>query len=92
MANARYTISFPPNDHELLHFVEKKRKSQNFSAYIRELIRSDMEADDKPELEKIYEYVAKRIKEDGYVIDGNESNQVADFIDEVDKEIIMDLF
>ena len=51
-----------------------------------------MESGGNLDFEKIYEYVAKRIKEEGYLVDGNESNQVASFIDEVDKEIVMDLF
>ncbi|AIF45130.1 hypothetical protein [Virgibacillus sp. SK37] len=92
MAKVRYTVSFLPNDHELLRFVGEKKKTQNFSAYVRELIRSDMRVADKPELERIYEYVIKRIKEDGYVMEDKDSNKVADFIDETDKEIIMDLF
>lgn len=92
MANVRYTVSFLPNDQELLRFVEDKRKTQNFSAYVRELIRDDMKTGDNSELEKIYEYVVKRIKEDGYVMEDIDSKKVPDIVNEADKEIIMDLF
>ncbi|MFS0752632.1 hypothetical protein [Oceanobacillus sp. 1P07AA] len=90
MPNVRYTISFLPNDFELLHFVEEKSKSQNFSAYIRELIKKDMAAKVDSSMEEIFEYVAKRIKEEGYIM--QESSTQKEFIDEHDKEMIIDLF
>lgn len=92
MRNVKYTISFLSNDQKLLQFVEEKRRTQNFSAYIRNLIRNDMESSENPDFEDIYKYVVRRIKEDGYMIDGNLSNQVVDLIDEADKEVILDLF
>jgi len=92
MRNVKYTISFLSNDQKLLQFVEEKRRTQNFSAYIRNLIRNDMESSENPDFEYIYKYVVRRIKEDGYMIDGNLSNQVVDLIDEADKEVILDLF
>lgn len=92
MRNVKYTISFLSNDQKLLQFVEEKRRTQNFSAYIRNLIRNDMESSENPDFEDIYKYVVRRIKEDEYMIDGNLSNQVVDLIDEADKEVILDLF
>lgn len=92
MRNVKYTISFLSNDQKLLQFVEEKRRTQNFSEYIRNLIRNDMESSENPDFEDIYKYVVRRIKEDGYMIDGNLSNQVVDLIDEADKEVILDLF
>src|SRR5690625_1920255 len=71
MRNVKYTISFLSNDQKLLQFVEEKRRTQNFSAYIRNLIRNDMESSENPDFEDIYKYVVRRIKEDGYMIDGN---------------------
>lgn len=92
MANVKYTISFLPNDRELLEFVEKKKKYQNFSAYIRGLIRKDMETGGNSDLEKIYEYVVKRIQEDGYGMEDTDPKKVTELVDEAEKEIIMDLF
>lgn len=92
MANVKYTISFLPNDRELLEFVEEKRKSQNFSAYIRNLIRNDMGNQDYSNLEEIYLYVLKRIKEDGYAISEPGTKQINGIITEEDKDIILDLF
>ncbi|WP_371069652.1 hypothetical protein [Sediminibacillus sp. JSM 1682029] len=92
MPNARYTISILSKDSELIHYIENKRKSVGLSAYIRELIRKDMENQDISDLEQIYEYVAKRIKEDGFHIEGESAQKNVDFIDEQDKELIMDLF
>lgn len=92
MANVKYTISFLPNDRELLEFVEKKRKCQNFSAYIRDLIRNDMGNQDYSNFEEVYLYVLKRIKEDGYAISESETKQINEIITVEDKDIIRDLF
>ncbi|MCA1025033.1 hypothetical protein LCM23_02945 [Cytobacillus kochii] len=92
MPNARYTISILSKDSELIHYIENKRKSIGLSAYIRELIRKDMENQDISDLEQIYEYVAKRMKEDGLHIDDIGAQEATKSIDEQDKEIIMDLF
>lgn len=92
MPNVKYTISFLPNDRELLEFVEKKKKRQNFSAYIRELIRKDMDCQEHTDLEYIYSYVMKRIIEEGYVVNEQDATKVSNLIDEADKDIIMDLF
>ena len=54
MANVRYTISFLPSDRELIQYVEDKRMTQNFSFYVRELIRNDMGSQGNPKLEQIY--------------------------------------
>ncbi|CDO04307.1 hypothetical protein BN988_02861 [Oceanobacillus picturae] len=92
MPNARYTISILSKDSELIQYIENKRKSIGLSAYIRELIRNDKEKQDTSDLEQIYEYVAKRMKEDGLHIDNTGAQEAKKFIDEQDKEIIMDLF
>lgn len=92
MPNVKHTISFLPNDQELLQFVKEKRKSQNFSAYIRELIRKDMGCQENTDLEHIYSYVMKRITEEGYVVNDQDATKVSNLIDEADKDIIMDLF
>ncbi|MBT2218001.1 hypothetical protein KK120_19545 [Virgibacillus dakarensis] len=92
MPNARYTISILSKDSDLIQYVENKRKSIGLSAYIRELIRKEMENQDPPDLEQIYEYVAKRIKEDGYISAESGAQKVNEFIDQQDKDIIMDLF
>ncbi|MGP9039416.1 hypothetical protein [Cytobacillus kochii] len=92
MPNARYTISILSKDSDLIHFIEIKRKSIGLSAYIRELIRKDMEKQDTSDLEHIYKYVAKRMKEDGFHIDDTSARKAAESIDEQYKDIIMDLF
>ncbi|WP_047979728.1 hypothetical protein [Ornithinibacillus contaminans] len=92
MPNLKYTISFLPNDKELLQFVEKKREHQNFSAYVRELIRSDMKTGGNSEFDRMFEYVIKRIKEDGHIMKGMDPKKVTEIVDEADKEVIMDLF
>ena len=92
MPNARYTISILSKDSDLIHYIENKRRSIGLSAYIRELVRKDKENQDMSDLEQIYEYVAKRMKEEGFHIDNTSVRKAADFIDEQDKDIIMDLF
>ncbi|MDL4840345.1 hypothetical protein [Aquibacillus rhizosphaerae] len=92
MPNARYTISILSKDSDLIQYIENKRKSIGLSAYIRELIRKDMEKQDTSDLEQIYEYVAKRIKEDGYISPELSAQKVNELIDEQDKDIIKDLF
>ncbi|MFC0301146.1 hypothetical protein ACFFIS_10005 [Virgibacillus soli] len=92
MPNVRYTISIPSKDLELIHFVKEKRKQNGLSAYIRELVRKDMKNRENLELEQIYEYVIKKLKEDGYTMKEIAAKKVTDFIDEADKDIIMDLF
>jgi hypothetical protein len=62
----KYTISFLPHQKDLIQFVQEKRKTQNLSAYFRELVRCDMENQEANDLESIYLYVAKRLSEDGY--------------------------
>ncbi|MGX9931504.1 hypothetical protein ACW0KB_09700 [Virgibacillus salarius] len=51
-----------------------------------------MEKQDIPDFEQIYKYVAKRMKEDGLHIDDTSAQEATKFIDEQDKELIMDLF
>lgn len=92
MPNLKYTISFLPHDQELIQFVEEKKKTQNFSAYVRELIRKDMKTGGNSEFERMFQYVMKRIKENGYAMGDKDSKKVTDAIDESDKQIIMDLF
>ncbi|UOQ84640.1 hypothetical protein [Gracilibacillus salinarum] len=92
MPNARYTISILSKDSELIHYIENKRKSVGLSAYIRELIRKDMKNQDISDFEQIYEYVAKRIMENGFISAESGAQKVNEFIDQQDKDIITDLF
>ena len=86
----RYTISFLPNDQELIDFIQNKRKNQSFSSFVRELIRREMETGvNKDELETIYQYVIKRLHENSK-IEIIESKK--DSIDDIDKDIIINLF
>ena len=91
MPNVRFTISIPTKDTELLHFINEKKKTVNFSGYIRDLIRKDMENDEVDRFEQIYQYVKQRLHENGLVIRQNDKNTNSS-IDEIDKEIILDLF
>jgi hypothetical protein len=91
MPNVRYTFSIPTKDTELLYFINEKKKTVNFSGYIRDLIRKDMENDEVDRLEQIYQYVKQRLHENGLVIRQNDKN-TSSSIDEIDKEIILDLF
>lgn len=91
MPNVRYTFSIPTKDTELLHFINEKKKTVNFSGYIRDLIRKDMENDEVDRFEQIYQYVKQRLHENGLVIRQNDKNTNSS-IDEIDKEIILDLF
>ncbi|MEC5424287.1 hypothetical protein QGM71_12370 [Virgibacillus sp. C22-A2] len=94
MANTRFTISIPSKDWELSQFMEKKLNHNgiSLSAYIRELIRKDMDSQENTELEQIYTYVMKRITEEGYLVNDQGATKVNSLIDEADKDIIMDLF
>lgn len=91
MHNPKFTISIPSRETGLILFIEKKRKNGNLSAYIRELIRMDMENRRDDDFEQIYQYIEKRLRERGMIIRNNEG-QPKNIIDEIDKEIIMDLF
>ena len=91
MANIKYTISFPSNDETLMSFVKSKRKQGNFSAYVRGLIKKDMDSQSNNELDDIYQYVRERLQEEGFATtDGNNTTILQ--IDEADKEVILDLF
>ncbi|MGG3691788.1 hypothetical protein [Heyndrickxia ginsengihumi] len=90
----RYTISFPPSDQDLISFIEKRKKTQSFSfsAYVRDLIRKDMSSKQEiPNLEQIFEYVEKRLRENGFTIKENEDSMKT-IMDEMDKEVILNLF
>ncbi len=91
MANAKYTISIHSKDSDLIQYVEDQRRKTGLSVYIRNLIRRDMENQENLKLELIYEYVLKRINEEGHM-KGLAAEKVADFIDDADKDIIKDLF
>jgi len=94
MPNAKFTISIPSKDSELSLFMEEKLScnGMSVSAYIRELIRKDMDNQENTDLEQIYAYVMKRIIEEGYVVNEQDATKVSNLIDEADKDIIMDLF
>src|SRR5699024_10174822 len=91
---AKFTISIPSKDSELSLFMEEKLScnGMSVSAYIRELIRKDMDNQENTDLEQIYAYVMKRIIEEGYVVNEQDATKVSNLIDEADKDIIMDLF
>jgi len=92
MANVKYTISFITRDKALLNFVEQKRKQGNFSAYVRELIKKDMDNQSNTELDDIYQYVRDRLLKEGFAAtNGNNSNTNIQ-INETDKEVILELF
>ena len=91
----RFTISIPPKDVELSDFMMKKVKQNGMSvsAYIRNLIRRDMQTQVEFDFEEIYQYVARRLKESGLVLSVNNNNgSLNNAIDEIDKDIILDLF
>jgi hypothetical protein len=91
----RFTISIPPKDVELSDFMMKKVKQNGMSvsAYIRNLIRRDMDTQVEFDFEEIYQYVARRLKESGLVLSVNNNNgSLNNAIDEIDKDIILDLF
>lgn len=92
MPNVRYTISFPSKETQLIQFMEDKVNSSHISAsaYIRDLIRKDMESSQNSDLEQIYSYVIEKFKKDGYIMT-EQSNAVAS-INEEDKNVIMGLF
>ncbi len=92
MTNVRYTISIPPKDSELVQFIREKTQHVSMSAYIRELIRNDMENRENQELEQIYLYVEKRLRESGFTLKATANGEVTKIIDEMDKEVILDLF
>lgn len=90
-----FTISIPPKDVELSDFMMKKVKQNGMSvsAYIRNLIRRDMDTQVEFDFEEIYQYVARRLKESGLVLSVNNNNgSLNNAIDEIDKDIILDLF
>lgn len=92
MANARYTISIPEKDTELIRFIEDKTKQSNLSAYIRDLLRKDMENYNEENLEQIYEYIIKRMREDRLTIIADNPATEKNFISEEDKDTILNLF
>lgn len=88
----RYTISILPSDQYMIYFVEENRKIQNFSAYVRDLIRRDM--CNNPEilnLEQINKYVEKRLSEIGFAKVDKEPKGL-NYFDDADKEVIKNLF
>ncbi|MBL5769392.1 hypothetical protein B5V88_10455 [Heyndrickxia sporothermodurans] len=93
MPNAKFTISLLPSDQDLIRFIDEKKKTQSFSAYIRDLIREDMSRNQEiSNLEQIYEYVEKRLHESGFAIKDATEGKMKEIVDEVDKELIMNLF
>jgi hypothetical protein len=89
--NKRFTISIPSKDLDLIEFIEEMRKCESLSSYIRRLIRQDMENRQPDDYEQIYQYVEKRLKESGLLVKSNNESS-GDIIDNIDKEIILDLF
>lgn len=92
MANTRLTISIPSNEIEIIKYVNEKRRNGCFSAYIRELIRKDKEKGQAYDFEQIYKYVEKRLRENGLVLTEAGHWEETKIIDEVDKEVILNLF
>lgn len=92
MTNVRYTISIPSKDTELVQFIREKTQYVSLSAYIRELIRNDMNNGGNHELEQIYLYVEKRLSESGFTLKATANGEITKIIDEMDKEVILDLF
>lgn len=92
MANRRYTISFLDNDKDMIQFIESKRKETNFSAYIRDLIKKDMNSKYDEDLERIYQYVSNRLKKEGVAQISEVEENTESIIDDMDKDIIFDLF
>lgn len=93
MAKVKHTISFPPQDKELIRFVEKKKGMTNFSRYVRDLIRQDMNNEDiflTPE--QIYNYVIERLQKEGITMNEVAKTESNNLVDEKDKNVIMDLF
>ncbi|WP_157184153.1 hypothetical protein [Evansella cellulosilytica] len=68
------------------------RGGMSVSAYIRDLIRKDMENKGAESLEEIYQYVEKRLKESGLAMEETRGRDMKDIVDEVDKELILNLF
>lgn len=93
MPNTKFTISLLPNDRELIRFIDKKKKTQSLSAYVWELIRKDMNKNQViPDYEQIYEYVEKRLQENGITMKDSSKANLKSSLDELDKELILDLF
>lgn len=92
MPNAKYTISIPSTDKELIDFVNDKKKHSNFSLYIRDLVKKDMDNPINNDLENIYEYVLSRLKDDDSFKSDKNLDEVDQSVDDIDKDIIMDLF
>lgn len=92
MANVRFTISISSRDSELIEFIGDKRKNGSLSAYIRELIRMDMENGQAYDIEQIYQYVEKRLRESGFAIKEAGNRQVKEIVDDLDKVVILNLF
>jgi hypothetical protein len=90
----RFTVSIPPKEAELSHFMMEKVKhnGMSVSAYIRNLIRKDMENQINHDFEEIYQYVVKRLKETGIDLLANNKVSSNNIIDEIHKEIILELF
>lgn len=93
MTNLKFTISLLPNDQELIRFIEEKKRTQSFSAYVRNLIRKDMNSiQETPNLEQIYEYVEKRFLENGFALKDTAEDKMKEVVNEFDKEMILNLF
>lgn len=92
MANDRFTISISSRDSELIEFIKEKRKNGSLSAYIRGLIRQDMGNREVKELEQIYLYIEKKLRESGFAIKDIGNGQVKGIVDDLDKEVILNLF
>jgi len=92
MANDRFTISISSRDSELIEFIGEKRKNGSLSAYIRELIQKDMKNGQAYDIEQIYLYVEKRLRESGIALTDTGNGQVKGIVDDLDKEVILNLF
>lgn len=91
MANVKFTISFLSTDRDLIQFIEDKRRTQSFSGYVRGLIRKDMMKTEPDELQAIYEYISKKLREDGYSWNDDKREEYNEF-DESEKEMLLTLF
>lgn len=88
----RYTISFLPTDHELISFVENKRKTNSFSSYVRNLIRKDMGQAtlEEEQFEGMYQYLLKRLQNSEKII--LTENTLKPFVEDADKDLILNIF
>lgn len=90
--NVKYTISIPAKETNLIKYIDEKRQHSNLSAYIRNLIQKDIDNSIDTELETIYDYVFKRLKEDDFLKLEKKGSKLESAIDNASKDIIMELF